>query len=300
MITIIICSIDPERCSKLLENISETVGVEYEALVFDNRNEQWGLCRVYNHCAEKAKYPYLCFMHEDVHIDTKNWGEKIVGTVEKIPDCGVVGFAGGIRAAKNISSWWAGGKISNIYDGFNGKNYPYRRLNYATHYYSNPYAEEISNVLCVDGLFQFIKKSIWEEIRYDERLFAGFHFYDIDFSFAVAEKYNNYVLLDLDVFHDSGGRMNADYVRYMFVFQNKWKNRLPKKLDDTMLRRGNIKFELAEAFFIFTLCVNNRVNLRKYLAQLYKINRFPVFVLLLFYIPMKVVLKLFCQVIEKI
>jgi hypothetical protein len=298
MITIIICSIDPERCSKLLENISETVGVEYETLVFDNRNEQWGLCRVYNHCAEKAKYPYLCFMHEDVYIDTKDWGKRIIGTIEKTPDCGVVGFAGGTQAAKNISSWWAGGKRRNVYDGFNGKNYSYRRLNYATHYYSNPYAEEISNVLCIDGLFQFVKKTIWEEIRYDEHLFTGFHFYDVDFSFAVAEKYNNYVLLDFDVFHDSGGRTNADYVTYMFVFQNKWRNQLPKNLNNTIVKGGNIKFELKEAFLTFTLCTSNHVSLRKYFAQVYKINKFPVFVLLLLYIPMKMALRFFRKVFK--
>lgn len=240
MITMIICSINPERCNKLLENISKTIGVEYETIVFDNRNEQWGLCRVYNHCAAKAKFPYLCFIHEDVHINTDNWGKKIIETIEKIPDCGVVGFAGGTHAGKNISSWSAGQRRANVCDGFNGKNHSYLRLNYKTHHYANPYAEEFSKVLFIDGLFQLVKKTIWEEIKYDEDTFSGFHFYDLDFSFAVSEKYNNYVLLCFDVFHDSPGNINSEYVKNIFAFQSKWKNKLPKDINSITHGGGGV------------------------------------------------------------
>lgn len=77
-LTIIICSINPERCKITIENITETVGVEHQIEVFDNREHNWGICKVYNHCAEKANSPYLCFMHEDFFIETKNWGKDII------------------------------------------------------------------------------------------------------------------------------------------------------------------------------------------------------------------------------
>ena len=125
MISIIICSINPERCEKLLKNISETIGIDYETIVFDNRKEDWGICRVYNYCAEKAKYPFLCFAHEDILIGTKNWGKTIIDFIAKTPDCGVVGFAGGLQVQKNFSSWWAGEKRMNVCDGYNGKNGTY-------------------------------------------------------------------------------------------------------------------------------------------------------------------------------
>jgi hypothetical protein len=300
MITFIICSINPEQCNRLLANISEIAGVEYETIVFDNRNEHWGLCRVYNHCAEKAKYPYLCFIHEDVHIYTENWGKRIVETAEKMPDCGVIGFAGGLQAGKNFSSWWATGKTRvNLCDSFNGKNYLYRRLNYSRHYYSNPYAEQISKVLCVDGLFQFVKKTVLEEIKYDEQLFNGFQFYDVDFSFAVSEKYNNYVLLDFDVFHDSCGQLNREYVMNMFAFQDKWKDKLPKNLNGDRLDGWNsMKLELTDAHYAFMLCLKNHVSLGKYIVQLYRINKLPVFILILLYISIKTVREKISTVIK--
>jgi len=36
-ISVIICSINSERCEKALLDISKNIGVEYELIVFDNR-----------------------------------------------------------------------------------------------------------------------------------------------------------------------------------------------------------------------------------------------------------------------
>jgi len=300
MITVIICSIYPERCNRLLENISETIGTEYETIVFDNRDARWGLCRVYNHCAEKARFPCLCFMHEDLHFGTKNWGQKIIETMERISGCGVTGFAGGLQACKNFTSWWAGQTRMNVYDGFNGTNHADLKQNYTHHHYANPDAEEFSKVLCVDGLFQCVRKSIWEEIKYDEDSFPGFHFYDVDFSFAVAEKYNNYVLLNFDVFHDSHGSRNLEYVQNMFIFQNKWKSKLPESINNVLERgKNNTGKELREAFTAFKLCVKEHVSLKKYLMQIYRINRFGFFVLTLFYLPIKTIPELFRRTVKK-
>jgi len=295
MITFIICSIRPEVCNRLLQNLSETAGVEYETIVFDNRDAQWGLCRVYNHCAEKARFPYLCFLHEDIRIETKAWGKKMIETVEKIPDCGVAGFAGGLQMGKNATSWWAGPTRMNIYSGSKGKNHLDLKLNYTHHLYSNPDTEEVSQVLCVDGVFHFVRKTIWELIRYDEDSFSGFHFYDVDFSFAVAEKYSNYALLNFDVFHDSDGSINADYLKNMFVFQRKWNRKLPKNI------KGEypVSAELSEAFTMFILCLKKHVSIKKCGVQIYRINKLPLFILILFYIPVQVVIKIFYRIMRQ-
>ena len=185
----------------------------------------------------------------------------------------------------------------NVHDSSNGENHTCLKLNYMHHRYSNPDAAAFSKVLCVDGIFHFVRKTIWEEIRYDEYSFSGFHFYDVDFSFAVAEKYNNYVLLDFDVFHDSHGYINAEYIKDMFIFQNKWKNKLPKSVNN---RANNITAELKETFTIFMLCIKKRVSLKKYWGQIYRINKFPLFVLILFYIPIRIVIKLFYRVVGRV
>ena len=77
MFSIIVCSIRPNEAERLRKNIEETIGVPFEFLAYDNRGTGKGICQVYNECAEKAQYPYLCFVHEDIEFTTNKWGEKI-------------------------------------------------------------------------------------------------------------------------------------------------------------------------------------------------------------------------------
>jgi hypothetical protein len=274
-ISVIICSINPERCEKTLRDISKNIGTEYETIVFDNREYNWGICKVYNHCAEKAASPYLCFMHEDVYIETKGWGTGIIDFMEKTPDCGVVGFAGSPEARKNFCWWWSGEKIMNINHGLTGKNDAYWKFNYKYHRYINPENEAYSQAVCIDGMFHFVKKTVWSEIRYDEKLFTGFHFYDSDFSFAAAQKYKNYILLNMDVFHDSTGSINSGYIENIFSFQNKWNKNLPLNLKYAGTKAPRLKMlhaELREMVEIYDLCKEQNVKIKKYIRQMGKIN----------------------------
>ena len=66
MLSIIICSVLPERLRKISQNIDETIGVEYEIVTIDNREKCWSIARAYNEGARQAKYPNLFFVHEDV------------------------------------------------------------------------------------------------------------------------------------------------------------------------------------------------------------------------------------------
>ncbi|GHV56399.1 hypothetical protein FACS1894182_02850 [Bacteroidia bacterium] len=274
-ITIIICSVKPERCEKALENISKTIGVNYEAFVFDNRELNWGICKVYNQCAEKANSPIVCFMHEDVSIETKNWGKIIIDFIEKTPDCGIVGFAGGLEVEKNFIWWWYGAKRMNVNDELTDKKDAYWKFNYKNHHYINPQNEACAQVLCVDGIFQLVKKTVWSEIKYDEKSYNGFHFYDVDFSLAVAQKYKNYVLLNMDVFHDSSGSIDKEYIKNMFIFQNKWNKKLPCYLDSSFNKPSKskiIRSELRQMIEICELCKKNRIKTGKFLKQIGNMN----------------------------
>ena len=60
----IICSARPERLQAVTRNIEATIGVEYELIAVDNSVEGRGICAVYNEGASRARYPFLCFVHE--------------------------------------------------------------------------------------------------------------------------------------------------------------------------------------------------------------------------------------------
>ena len=68
MISLIVCSANSSMLEEFKDNVRLTIGVEYELIIFDNRIKRYGLCRVYNECAEKAKYDFLLFVHEDMYF----------------------------------------------------------------------------------------------------------------------------------------------------------------------------------------------------------------------------------------
>ena len=59
-------------------NIAETVGYEFEIIAWNNLTEQKPITEVYNLLAAKAKYPYWCFIHEDIRFDTVHWAVNLI------------------------------------------------------------------------------------------------------------------------------------------------------------------------------------------------------------------------------
>ena len=67
MVSIIMCSRNPEMDKRLDENIKQTIGTEYEVVLVDNSAGRYGICGAYNEGVRRAKGDILCFMHEDIH-----------------------------------------------------------------------------------------------------------------------------------------------------------------------------------------------------------------------------------------
>ena len=226
MISVIICSINELYLSNIKRNIAETIGVEHEIIAFDNRETNFGISKVYNDCAKKSKFQYLCFVHEDVIFKTNNWG--IILIRQSINDTGIIGSAGGTIATNEALSW---GSLGD----------KYARYNFIQHhskkglrvYKNNPNNEEFSQVLLLDGVFLFTRKCVWEQVRFDEKTFIGFNLYDLDFSFAVTRmSYKNYVCHTIDIIHFSYGNFNLSYLKSAYLFQKKWNYKLPVSIED--------------------------------------------------------------------
>lgn len=148
MISIIISSINPTLLNQLSENIEKTIGVEYEIISHNNYKSNWGICKVYNHCAEKAKYENLVFCHEDILFHTQNWAEILLNYLNN-EEIGLIGVAGGIYKSKFHSSWWVNLIDINL-----------QRINIIQHSknishidFINPKNEKFSNVVAIDGVF---------------------------------------------------------------------------------------------------------------------------------------------------
>ena len=273
MISLIICSVRPDVCQKMLDSVAKTIGTEYEAIVFDNREKQYGICRAYNEAAKYANGGYLCFVHEDIVIKTEGWGRRLIDFSNKTDNCGVIGIAGGKNALNPFFDWGGDGKNSryryydppvgiektegNCYDS--GLVYRYR----------NPKNEEFTKSVALDGLFLFTSRKIWEENPFDENYFTGFHFYDADFTFAIAQKHQNYVYFGIEVYHFSGGSPNKAYCDNILLFQKKWNDCLPYCLPGYEV---SLLHELNSAAAIFHLHRKNAFSRMKSLKRIYSMS----------------------------
>ena len=219
MYSIICCSINPQEAERLRENIAQTIGVPFEFILFDNRTNGYGLCKVYNLCAAKAQHEYLCFVHEDVRFQTQNWG-KILHEQLSQPDCGVIGFAGSIIKLKQLTGWNTCGKDlrANYGQYMRGRIHP-RQV--------NPNKESYSPVVTLDGLCLLVRRDVWKEIPFDETTFTGFHSYDLDYSLAVAQQYKNYVTHTVFAEHYSEGSFSPAWLNELKRLHEKWENYVP-------------------------------------------------------------------------
>ncbi|MDD3107649.1 MAG: glycosyltransferase [Alistipes sp.] len=220
MITCIVCSVNPDQASRVVSNLQQSAGERVEILVHDNRERRWGLCRVYNAYAERARGEILCFLHEDLRFCTKAWDVLIRTFFQKHPEAGVVGFLGSQLKTQTPSR--VGGIVR--YEMGSLRQHSPCGMKY---YMQRSGRTSFSRVVQVDGLCMFVRKRVWQQFRFDEQRFRGFSLYDLDFSLQVAQSYCNYIDHEIVVAHKSEGRHDAAWFRNTRLFQQKWGARLP-------------------------------------------------------------------------
>jgi GT2 family glycosyltransferase len=202
--------------------VDEMIGIEHEWLVWDNSRQNLGLSEVYNKLATRAKYPFICFLHEDVVIQTRNWGSILVELCLQ-QNISLLGVAGGKYKSRMFSGWYSGGKNLDYFSLLHINNGKEQKME----------APEVweqceEEVASIDGLFMFCKKTVWETTRFDEGLLKGFHYYDIDFSLRVAQHAKVAVTNRLALIHyTKGGDYGEKWLEQTIVFHKAMKRVLP-------------------------------------------------------------------------
>ena len=226
MLSIIICSVSPEKLKKAKDCIDATIGVEHEFIVIDNNVRKWPLTRAYNEGAKMARFPYLLFVHEDVIFHACDWGNFVIGKLRE-QDCGVVGYAGTKVMSGSYSGWCQDGDW-NVLLLWQGTAAGRTELRASGVTLEHPFEE----VVALDGLAMFMRRDLWEEFRFNEESLTGFHCYDVDFTLRVASsgKYHNYVCCSVSalVEHTSEGNLNQGwYADTICMHKTCWKGMLP-------------------------------------------------------------------------
>ena len=245
MISVLICSINPGLLQQVSTNIEETIGTEYEIVSIDNRTAGKGICSVYNILAARAKFSYLCFIHEDIKFTEKGWGKALLNNFSSDPDIGLIGVAGSKYKSSYFSGWFA-----NVRE-LDCANYIHQYERGFEKVYLSPDNDmRLQEVVCIDGVFMCCKRQTWESQRFDEKVLSGFHFYDIDFSLRSAHACKVVVSYNVDLIHiTSGGDYGNNWVETAIRYHHLYKNQLPfskvqvdKKLADKRVVKATLDF----------------------------------------------------------
>lgn len=228
MFSIIICSINEAYLNALKINIGESIGCPYELLVWDNRLSAKPIAEVYNMLGKQAKYPYLCFLHEDIIFQTRNWAALLLAAYQNDPELGMIGVAGAKYKSKTPSGWSTGiPALDRMHILHRDKNGEVKRL-YSDLQHSSP--EPVVNV---DGVFICVRKEVLETVQFDEQFLKGFHLYDIDFSFRVTRKYKAVVTLSIDIVHlTEGGDYGNAWVEETLSWHKRNARALPQMIPE--------------------------------------------------------------------
>jgi len=218
LISVVISSYQEHHLRKICQNIKDTIGVDHEIIVIENKNK-YSIAEVYNLGISKAKFPYLCFVHEDLTIKTHNWGETIISLFMNDQNIGLIGVAGVTEKTKSPSQLWST-------DTKNQVIYIEHKINESIELTtSNWESQKYKEVVIIDGVFMAMRN--FKKLFFNTKI-PGFHFYDMSISLECFKQNlkviaTNQILIE----HYSLGSINESWIYPAYIFHKIYKQLLP-------------------------------------------------------------------------
>ena len=226
MLSIIVCSQNDRSLHR--DHVAATIGVDHEYIRLENSYKQYpGIGAAYNDGVRKASGELLVFMHEDAGLSKSGWGNILV---RKFDDSrtGVVGVVGAHNLLRDNLRW----DMSGCVEGRIAKGEP---ENLQSFLYDTQGIDVLREqewelrkvdtaVMVIDGLFFAIPKYLFNNVKFDEQTFDGFHFYDLDICMQVRKARKQVIVTtDLLVAHFSADHdWDSDWEMYGDRFLEKW------------------------------------------------------------------------------
>jgi glycosyltransferase involved in cell wall biosynthesis len=200
-------------------NVAKTIGVPYEYLPVDISNGV-GLAAAYNYAISLAQGDVCVFIPDDVYFMKVNWGAVLQS---KLADqsIGLVGVAGTQFLFADRYSITAAGR-------------PFIKGRFVQHLENGDFfAVVFSNengdfdVVACDGVFMAIPTSIFRYVHFDETVFSGHYFHDLDISMQIRRGARVVVTTDILVKRRSQLQFDDEWHHFGQQFISKYAQELP-------------------------------------------------------------------------
>lgn len=239
MVSIVYCTrqTNPEH----KEHLIKSSGLHKHVEVIEIINNGESLTNAYNRGLKQAKYDIVVFCHDDLFVETKQWGNKLVKLFDKNPEYGIIGVAG----SKNIpvsGQWWENrnkmyGRVAHTHEGKTWLSA-----------YSDDLGQNLEETIIVDGVWFSVHKNRIKK-DFNENV-EGFHFYDVTFSFEnFLEGVKVGVTTVVRINHQSIGMTNEAWEKNRADFAETFKTHLPANVKRTIYKGQRFKINLCSLSF---------------------------------------------------
>jgi glycosyltransferase involved in cell wall biosynthesis len=227
MITVIYCTRESKPEHK--EHLIKTSGLHKHIEVIEIINNGESLTKAYNRGLKQAKNDIVVFCHDDLTIETNQWGKKLTKMFEKNPEFGIIGVAGSKNMPES-GQWWANpkkmyGRVAHTHEGKTWLSA-----------YSDDLGQTLEEVVVCDGVWFALDKTRIKK-EFNENV-EGFHFYDVTFAFEnYLEGVKVGVTTAIRINHQSIGMTNESWDKNRADFSEDYQAHLPADIK-RVLRKG--------------------------------------------------------------
>jgi Glycosyltransferase like family len=210
MISVIVCSIEPERLARLRRDLEREFAAEFWELVHiaDARSLNDGYARG----LQRARGELIVLCHDDIGILTRHFAARLRAHLARFD---LIGAAGSDRLAGPKWFWSGPPHTYSWVSQPHGQGWLAGLL--------GAYGPVIEGAQALDGVLLAARRAALEQLGFDGGTFDGFHFYDLDLSWrAHCAGLRCAVTLDLLIWHASGGNFAASWQGYAQRFLDKF------------------------------------------------------------------------------
>lgn len=235
MVSVVYCTRQSSPEHK--EHLIKSSGLDKRLEVIEIINNGESLTKAYNRGLKQAKNDIVVFCHDDITIETKQWGTKLLKLFNRNPQYGILGVAG-TKFMSASGTWWENrkkmyGRVAHTHEGQTWLSS-----------YSDDLGQNIEEVVVVDGVFFAIDKTKIKK-EFNENV-EGFHFYDVTFCF---ENYLEGVKVGVStvirINHKSIGMTNEQWEKNRVDFSNTFQSNLPVSIKKVLHKGQKLKVMIA-------------------------------------------------------